>query len=124
MQIRRQHETTTIEELHNAECTNLLGIGPGGEQGYYFCYLEANHTWYRFFIQHGILFWDKDAPDAEDDLAEGETYRVVLDDTWPSEHRTIAKIEMHDGILTFSFLGNRSMIMRENEVGGMIMNLS
>jgi hypothetical protein len=125
MEITRQHETTTIEELSNAKCANLLGIGPGGELGYYAWYLEANDTWYRFFVQHGILFWDTSAPDPEDDLAEGEAYKVVVDDTWPAESRSIAKIEMDEGILTISFLGNRSLLVRENEeVGGMIMEIT
>ena len=125
MEITRQHEATTIEELHNAECAKLLGIGPGGELGYYAWYLKANHTWYRFFIQHEILFWDTAAPDAEEDLAEGESYRVVVDNAWPAENRGIEKIEMQDGVLTISFFGNRSLVVRENEeVGGMTMTMT
>lgn len=124
MEITRQHETTTIDELHNAECANLLGIGPGGDQGYYAWYLEVNHTWYRFFIQHGILFWDTVAPDPDDDLAEGEAYGVIVDDTWLKKFRSIVKIEMAEGILTFLFQGNRSIVIRENEdVGGMVMEV-
>jgi hypothetical protein len=31
MNITRQHEATTIQELNNAECASLLEIGPGGD---------------------------------------------------------------------------------------------
>lgn len=125
MNITRQHETTTIQELNNAECASLLGIGPGGEQGYYAWYIQANHTWYRFFIQHGILFWDTAAPDPEDDLAEGEEYRAVFDDSWPKEHRSIAKIAMEGGLLTIEFTGGRKLIVEEHEeIGGMIMDVT
>jgi hypothetical protein len=125
MKITRQHETTTIQELNNAECASLLGIGPGGDQGYYAWYLEANHTWYRFFIQHGILFWDTAAPDPEDDLAEGEEYRVVFDDGCPKEHRSIARIAMEEGVLTIEFMGGRKLVVEENEdIGGMIMEVT
>jgi hypothetical protein len=118
MKITRQHESTTIEELNSTECVSLLGIGPGGEQGYYAWYLKANNTWYRFFIQHGILFWDTAAPDPEDDLAEGEGYREVIDDGWPKDERYIAKILMDEGCLTIDFNGGRSLIVEENEEMG------
>lgn len=125
MNITRQHETTTIQELNHAECTSLLGIGPGGEQGYYAWYLEANYTWYRFFIQHGILFWDTAALDPEDDLAEGEQYRVVVDNSWPKAQRFIASIQMESGCLTIEFNGGRSLIVEEKEeIGGMKMDLT
>lgn len=125
MKITRQHETTTIQELNNAECASLLGIGPGGDQGYYAWYLEANHTWYRFFIQHGILFWDTAAPDPEGDLAEGEEYRTIFDEGWPNEHRSIAKITMEAGVLTIEFTGGRKLVVGENEdIGGMIMKVT
>ncbi len=125
MEITRQHEATTIQELNNSECTSLLGIGPGGDQGYYAWYLEANHTWYRFFIQHGILFWDTAAPDPEDDIAEGEEYRSVFDDSWPKEQRLIAKIAMEDGTLTVEFAGGRTLVVSEVEdIGGMIMEVT
>lgn len=125
MNITRQHETTTIQELNNAECASLLGIGPGGEQGYYAWYIQANHSWYRFFIQHGILFWDTAAPDPEDDLAEGEEYRVVVDDSWPKAQRFIANIQMGEGCLTIEFNGGRLLIVEENEeIGGMTMDVT
>lgn len=125
MRITRQHEVTTIEELRNAKCTSLLGIGPGGELGYYAWYLEANHTWYRFFIQHGILFWDTLAPDPEDDLSEGEKYREVFDDRWSNEHRSIVQVVMEGGCLKIAFKGGRLLIVEEHkDVGGMMMTLT
>ena len=112
------------EKINNAECTSLLGIGPGGEQGYYAWYLEVDHTWYRFFIQHGILFWDTAAPDSEDDLPEGEEYRAVFDEGWPKKHRSISNIVMAERILTIEFAGGRSLIVKENEdIGGMILEI-
>jgi hypothetical protein len=58
----------------------FAGNRSGGGYGYYAWYLEANNIWYRSFSQHGILLGDTASPDPEDDLREGEEYRVVIDD--------------------------------------------
>ena len=38
-------------------------------------YLLVNKRWHRFYLDAGILFWQEgEAPDAEEDLSEGEVY--------------------------------------------------
>ena len=114
MEIRRQHETTTIDELIGESCTNLLGVGPGNDCGFYFSYLEASNTWYRFFIEHGILFWDTVAPDPEDDLAEGEDYDDLLKRYGVTKNERLDAVNMKDGRLTITFSGGLAFLIEEN----------
>src|SRR5690606_5412033 len=118
MQITRQHETTTIVELSGAVCTKLLGDGPGTSGGVHVWYLEANDTWYRFFIHLGILFWVTAAPDPEDDLEEGEDYVDVLEQNSVTKTAEIEAVEMNDGRLTIAFSGGRKLIIEEIEATG------
>lgn len=119
MEIARQHETTTINELSGAECTRVLGVGPAHELGPLFCYIQAGGEWYRFYIQQGILFWITTEPDPEDDLGEGEEYADILEDAGVNKS-LIESIEMGDGCLTITFATGQRLTFREvSERGGM-----
>ncbi|MBT5020935.1 hypothetical protein OAF98_01875 [Planctomicrobium sp.] len=122
MKIRRQHETTTINELVGTDCTNLLGVGPGYDEGFYAWYLEASDTWYRFFIEHGILFWDTAAPDPEDDLADGEDYYDVFKKNGLTKTERVGAINMKDGCLAIMFSQRSTLILENN--GSMYISVS
>jgi len=66
-------------------------------------YLEAEGTWYRFFIDSDVLFWVTTEPDPEDDLADDEDYIDILAIAGKSECLKIRRIEMSDGSLSLSF---------------------
>jgi hypothetical protein len=118
MEITRQHETTTIDELSGSSCTNLLATGPGNDDGFHAWYFEASEVWYRFFIQHGILFWDTVDPDPEDDLAPGEDYCDVLKQNGLPRNEQIEAIHMKTGQLTISFCDGSSCTILENDNTG------
>jgi hypothetical protein len=115
MDITRQHDSTTIEELTGATCTGFLGIGPGKEAGFHAWYLKANDTWYRFFIQCGILFWDTSTPDPEDDLADGEDYFDVIEQNGRVVLNRIEAVEMADGYLKIVFTAGPILLFKEIE---------
>ena len=103
----------------------LLGVGPGNEAGFCIWYLRANDTWYRFFIQHGILFWDTAAPDPEDDLAENEDYFDVCKQHGLSDCERIESIEMENGCLTITLATGQSLVIMESEdIGGMLITMA
>jgi len=118
MDITRQHETTIIEELTGTSCTQLLSIGPGKDIGFYAYYLEANNTWYRFFIEHGILFWDTTAPDPEDDLADDEEYTNIFHQFGLAKGEIIKHVEMASSCLTIAFFSGRCLCFEETADAG------
>jgi hypothetical protein len=113
--VYRQHETTTIPELAAARCDSLLAVGPVNGRGHCFFYLQANGGWNRFFIQHGILFWDPLPPDPEDDLMEGERYDDVLASLSFTASEPICDITMKEGCLTIIFADRKRLTFRELE---------
>jgi hypothetical protein len=115
MEITRQHETTTIDELTGADCTRLLGVGRNNDEGFHAWYVEANDTWYRYFVQHGILFWDTSAPDPEDDLADHEEYYDAFQRLQLLDEYRIMSITMSDGSLRLSLSCDTALIFREKE---------
>jgi len=118
MEITRQHETTNITELNGSTCTKLQGVGPGNEAGFHAWYLEANDTWYRFFVQHGILFWDTSAPDPEDDLADDENYYDAFEQLGLVDSPEIETVEMSNGCLTITLATGPKILFKETEESG------
>jgi hypothetical protein len=80
--------------------------------------LEASGVWYRFFIQHGILFWDTAAPDPEDDLGEGEDYDDVLKENGLMKNEHVEAVNMKDGCLTLTFTEGPTFRIDESEDTG------
>lgn len=114
MEITRQHDETQIIELESAKCTNIKGVGPGGNNGYCFFYIQLNNVWYRFFIQHGILFWIPCEPDPEEDLADNEYYTDILKSNNINQMK-IGLITMHDGIMIIPFCDGTILHLTENQ---------
>lgn len=121
---RQQYESTEISELSEATCSELLGAGTGDDAGYFAWYLKANTTWYRFFIQHGTLFWDTSAPDPEDDLDDGEVYYDVFQDL-RLQTVIVDQIAFVDGCLTIGFVcGIKLTIEEDKQLGSMMLEVS
>ncbi len=118
MKIQRQHETTTIDELEGTTCKELKGVGSIKNNCFHFWYLRANDIWYRFFLQHSILFWDTSAPDPEDDLSDNEDYHDLLAQIGPPGSRVIGTIKMSDDILTITFTDGPALVFSESQDTG------
>lgn len=75
MAITRQHASTDVAELVGVRCEKLFAIPGVAPDIVIAAYLLADGTWYRFFIDAGLLFLDEcEGPDPEDDLAPGDDY--------------------------------------------------
>ncbi len=116
--VLRQHANTVLHELRGATCESFLAVPHASSRDadnngylYLYLYLNLDNTWHRFYIDAGLLFWeDGRAPDAEDDLTEGEAY-VDVGDMLGVGGVAVTEIRMADGRLTLSFDGGPRVVL-------------
>lgn len=73
MEVIRQHESTTLVELEDAECENFVGVHDRTADHYEVFYLVSNGVSHRFFLNAGLLFWrSHQNRDSDDDLVRGD----------------------------------------------------
>ena len=118
MKITRQDVTTVISELANAKLTKLIAAREDEDDRFCFFYLEAEGTWYRFFNEMGILFWDTADPDPEEDLIDNEEYIDIIALGGMAKQSKIRRIEMRDAVLTLSFDPDYQIQIHEDPVNG------
>lgn len=76
MAVTRQDAETVITELEGTRCEQLLAVPGADPDTALFLYMKAGGTWYRFYLDAGLLFWDESTgPAPEDDLAPSEAYQ-------------------------------------------------
>jgi len=73
--INRQHHTTEMPELAGKECEELIGVGKSIENGISLFFIKLSGDYYRFFIDEGVLFWNKAT---KEDLDEEYEYLDLL----------------------------------------------
>lgn len=117
MMVTRQDAETEIPELVGTMCHGILGVGTSAEDGITALFLKAGDTWYRIFIDAGVLFWDPGEPDPEAELMEGEEFLDLLAPIGASALR-IEHIHMHHGELHVEFTGSHCLVLAEQEEEG------
>lgn len=116
MPITRQHAETSVTELIDQPCSELLAVVD--QIGCItLLYLRSGDAWYRCFLDAGILFLDcLDGLDPADDLEDGQLY-VDLAAMLNCSASTIKEFTMHDGILTFRCARGHSLQLRDSDDG-------
>jgi len=115
MAIKVQGAEVDVEELIGARCERFIAV-PGAAIDLVLClYMLADGVWYRFFLDAQHLFLDEcQGPDAEDDLAPGETY-VDLGEVLGCAGTLIEEFTMQNGTLTIRFSGGESLVLSEGQ---------
>lgn len=119
MMITRQDAETEIPELAGTPCQGVLGAGTSVENGITALFLKAGDAWYRIYIDVGVLFWNPGEPDPEAELMEGEEFLDLLEPIGASALR-IEHVRMHSGELRVQFVGPHSLVLAEQEEGGLL----
>jgi len=93
MTITRQHNETEFPELAGKYCERILGVGTDITDEFSIFFIVISGIMYKFFIDEGVLFWDKCLQDPEEDLDEGERYVDILP-SFRLNSANVVKIEM------------------------------
>jgi hypothetical protein len=117
MTITRQHVETEIFELAGATCHGLLGVGTRIEEGITALFLKADDTWYRVYIDVGVLFWSEGEPDPDAELLGDERFLDLLVSMGATSLR-IERVRMQSGELRIDFVGPHSLVLAEREEMG------
>jgi hypothetical protein len=115
--ISRQSGTTSLPELRGLPCSEFLAVADRDAGLLTLLHLRLGTVWHRFFLDAGLLFWaEGSAPDAGDDLLDGEEH---LDLAVALRIRGVAvhAITMRDGLLTLEF-GNSARLVLRHEMDG------
>lgn len=102
-------------------CTKFLGVSADEIEEFLFFYVEVNGVWYRFYLNHGILFWANYAPDREDDLGQEEDYLGEEEDyvdilpQREGKSFRVKAIEMNAERLVFSWLNGQEVVIEQSE---------
>jgi len=115
MEITRQHDETSIDELNSQPLEEFICVGKSFESGTPFFYLRSIDTWYRFSIDEEVLGWLTLSPDREDDLAEDEEYQDVLDHLQIDRGIKIESITMAKGALFICLRGDVKIKIDQEE---------
>jgi len=94
---------TVIEEF--------WGVGDPDSKEMLFFYITLSGTSYRFFVDVGVLFWEKGSKDPEDDLGDDQSYINLLS-LHDVHSQPVKKIEMKDHKL-YLFLASGAFIIEE-----------
>jgi hypothetical protein len=119
MTITRQHAETEIVELAGAICDAILGVGRKVEDGVAILFLKVGNVWYRVYIDIGVLFWNPGEPDPDAEL-DGDDHFLDLLELMGATSLEIMRICMQSGELRIDFAGPHSLILVEQEEGGLL----
>ncbi len=72
--IVRQTYETSINEIEGETCNQLIGVGTDIFGSMDVFYINVSGTFFRFFIDEEVLFWEKGTPDEGEDLFSGQKY--------------------------------------------------
>ncbi|VAX41740.1 hypothetical protein MNBD_PLANCTO02-2508 [hydrothermal vent metagenome] len=115
MEIRRQDDVTTIDELIGFPLDQLLMVGTCIDDGCY-CFMRCREQWHRFFIDEGVLFWDTTDPDTNDFLGKDHFVSIPEELGLVNHPMTINKILMRDDKLTIELTNSHSLIFIQDNV--------
>lgn len=117
MKIVLGHKDVTFEIPDGVECKNFLGVGNSLKPGYWMFYILLSDTWSQFFVDEGVLFWQDNAPDEENDLdvTEGDKYFDLKPKLGLENNVKLYEISFQESILRLNFNGNITLIQSKND---------
>lgn len=75
MKVVRQHGETTIPELCGQICVRFCAVVDEGASALHVGHIQLGASWYRFFLDAGLFFWDLGTgPNPDDDLDAHSRY--------------------------------------------------
>ena len=104
--VQRQAEETSIPELYGQRCSAFGAVvraRRAADERWALAHLQLDGVWHRFYLDAGLLFWAEiPAPNLEDDLGDGETYRD-LGASLQVLGAAITRLEMFECTLVLEF---------------------
>lgn len=113
--VTRQHETTQVAEFVGRLCEEFLAVPGAGADEIGVLYLRLEQSWYRAFLDEGVLFLDESSgPDPEDDLDDGVEYLDLAQALRVGRAR-LTEFSVRDAVLRVAFDAGAPLVLTEQD---------